>query len=185
MQRDIRQLNNLKATIEGLIRDNPVLRQFQPQLLLDMTPEGLRIQIVDQQQRPMFATGRAQIQPYMRDILRELGPVFNDLPNALTIAGHTDAVQYLTGERLYSNWELSADRANAARQELVAGGMNESKIKWVVGLSSTVSLVKEDPNAAVNRRISLLVLTQAAEHQIDLHNAFGGSAFQLSSAPAR
>src|SRR5690606_26135436 len=137
LRRDTERLEDLKADLEALIDNSPVLQEFRPQLLLDMTPDGLRIQIVDRQNRPMFATGSAQVQPYMRDVLRELGPVFNRLPNSITISGHTDAVQYASGERLYSNWELSADRANAARQELVAGGMQESKIKRILGLSSS------------------------------------------------
>src|SRR5690606_35343293 len=130
-------------------------------------PDGLRVQIIDQQNRPMFAMGSAEVQPYMRSILRELGPVFNQLRNSLSIAGHTDALQYATGERLYSNWELSADRANAARKELVAGGMSEPKIKQVLGLGSTVNLIKDDPFAAVNRRISIVVLNLRAERRID------------------
>lgn len=172
-RRDMQRLEDLKAELEALIRTDPVLSEFRPQLLLDMTPEGLRVQIVDQQNRPMFATGSAYVLPHMRAILRELGPLFNGLPNRLTITGHTDAVQYASGERLYSNWELSADRANAARRELVAGGMDEAKIKHVLGLSSTVSLIKDDPNAAVNRRISILVLNQRTERLIDEQNEVG------------
>ena len=175
LRRDTERLEDLKADLEALIDTNPILQDFRPQLLLDMTPDGLRIQIVDRQNRPMFATGRAQVQPYMRDVLRELGPVFNRLPNSITVSGHTDAVQYASGERLYSNWELSADRANAARQELVAGGMQEGKVKRVLGLSSSVSLVKDDPNAAVNRRISIVVLNREAEERIDAQNAAGSS----------
>lgn len=180
--RDIRRLEDLKSDLEELIRTDPILRQFRPQLLLDMTPDGLRIQIVDQQNRPMFNTGSAVVQSYMRSILRQLGPAFNRLPNSITISGHTDAVQYATGERLYSNWELSADRANAARQELVAGGMQESKIKRVLGLSSSVPLVKDDPNAAVNRRISLLVLNQRAERRIDEQDAVGSPSVDAGTA---
>lgn len=181
-RRDQRNLEDLKTELEKLIETDPLLRQFRPQLLLDMTPEGLRIQIVDQQNRPMFATGSAQVQPYMRDILRELGPVFNKLPNNITISGHTDAVQYASGEREYSNWELSADRANAARKELIAGGMIETKVKRVLGLSSSVSLVKDNPNAAVNRRISLLVLNREAERRIDEQNAVSESLTDLKAA---
>lgn len=169
--RDTRRLEDLRGELEELINTDPVLRQFRPQLLLDMTSEGLRIQIVDQQNRPMFQTGSAIVQPYMREILRELGPLFNQLPNSLTISGHTDATQYARGERAYSNWELSADRANAARQELIAGGMSEEKVKRILGLSSTVSLVKEDPYAAVNRRISLVVLNARSERRMDLESA--------------
>lgn len=182
LRRDTQRLEDLKFDLEALIDTNPVLQEFRPQMLIDMTPDGLRIQIVDRQNRPMFATGRAQVQPYMRDILRELGPVFNRLPNSITISGHTDAMQYATGERLYSNWELSADRANAARQELVAGGMEERKIKRVLGLSSTVSLVKDDPDAAVNRRISIVVLNRIAEERIDAQNEAGSSDARLHEA---
>jgi chemotaxis protein MotB len=170
-ERDTRRLEDLRGELEELINTDPVLRQFRPQMILDMTSEGLRIQIVDQQNRPMFQTGSAVVQPYMRNILRELGPLFNKLPNSLTISGHTDATQYARGERAYSNWELSADRANAARQELIAGGMDESKVKRILGLSSTISLVQDDPYAAVNRRISLVVLNARTERRMDLESS--------------
>lgn len=176
---DTQRLEGLKSELDQLIRSDPVLSQFRPQLLLDMTPDGLRVQIVDKQSRPMFATGSARMQPYMSAILRELAPVFNKLPNKVSIAGHTDAMQYATGEREYSNWELSADRANAARRELVAGGMDESKVKRVLGLGSTVSLIKDDPNAAVNRRISLVVLNKRAERRIDAQNSTAASVVKL------
>lgn len=180
-QYDIQRLEDLKLEIENLIKHNPILRRFQPQLLLDMTPDGLRIQILDKQNRPMFATGSAIIQPYMRDILRALAPVLNRPPNSITISGHTDAMQYATGERNYSNWELSADRANAARQELVAGGLIENKVKRILGLADTVNLIKDDPMAAVNRRISLLVLNWRAERRIDQQNAAGQDELQIHS----
>lgn len=170
-RRDRHRLERLKSRLESLIEESPVLKNFRPQLLIDMTTEGLRIQIVDNQNRPMFATGSADVQPYMRDILRELGPVLNDLPNKVSIAGHTDASQYARGERAYSNWELSADRANASRQELVAGGMHEGKVLRIQGLASSMSLVKDDPFAAVNRRISLVVLNASTQRRIESENA--------------
>lgn len=172
-RRDQENLENLKQELDNLIEHNPVLRQFRPQLLLDMTPDGLRVQILDQQNRPMFATGSAVVQTYMRDILRELAPLISELPNSITISGHTDAARYASGDRNYSNWELSADRANAARRELVAGGLVENKIKRILGLGDTVDLVKDDPMAAVNRRISILVLNRRAERRIDEQNAAG------------
>jgi len=175
-RRDLQGLERLKERLENLIEHNPVLRSFKPQLLIDMTTEGLRIQIVDNQNRPMFATGSAEVQPYMRAILRELGPALNDLPNRVSIAGHTDAVQYAQGERAYSNWELSADRANASRQELVAGGLNEGKVMRIMGLASSMSLIKDDPYAAVNRRISLVVLNRRTQERIERENAAAASA---------
>lgn len=170
-RRDQRRLDDLKKRLENVIDNSPILKNFRPQLLIDMTTEGLRIQIIDNQNRPMFATGKADVQPYMRDILRELGPVLNEIPNKISISGHTDASQYARGEKAYSNWELSADRANASRQELVAGGMSETKVSRVVGLSSSVSLVKDDPYAAVNRRISLVVLNRATQERLDRESA--------------
>jgi len=183
---DRKRLQSFKRDLENLIRIDPVLHEFRPQLLLDITNEGLRIQIVDAQNRPMFATGSAQMQPYMRDILRALAPAFNRMPYRMTITGHTDSVQYATGERYYSNWELSADRANAARRELVYGSLQEDKIKQVLGLSSTVPLVKGDPLAAVNRRISIVVLNRQAERYLDEQNAVGqmeGDADQPDGLP--
>ncbi|WP_082988152.1 flagellar motor protein MotB [Bordetella bronchialis] len=181
-RRDQRRLEDLQKRLNNLIENSPVLKNFRPQLLIDMTTEGLRIQIIDNKNRPMFATGSAEVQPYMRDILRELGPVLNEIPNKISISGHTDATQYARGERAYSNWELSADRANASRQELVAGGMNETKVARVMGLSSSVSLVKDDPYAAVNRRISLVVLNRATQQRLERENA---SAADISAADAR
>lgn len=177
--RDKGRLESLRSDLDSLIETDPVLEEYRPQLLLDMTPDGLRVQIIDQQNRPMFATGSAQMQPELSIVLRALAPFFNRLPNKITLAGHTDAVQYATGEREYSNWELSADRANAARKELVAGGLDEAKVKQVLGLSSSVSLVKDNPNAAVNRRISIVVLSERAERRIDEQAHAGDSAIQL------
>lgn len=181
-RREQHRLENLKRRLENVIETSPVLKSFRPQLLIDLTTEGLRIQIIDNQNRPMFATGRAEVQPYMRDILRELGPVLNELPNRVSISGHTDASQYARGERAYSNWELSADRANASRQELVAGGMSESKVMRIQGLSSSMSLVKDDPYAAVNRRISLVVLNMNTQKRIENENA---AAADVSAKDAR
>lgn len=166
-RQDAERLEDLKHALEELIDSDPVLQEFRPQLLLDITEDGLRIQIIDHQNRPMFATGSAIVQPYMRVILRALSGPINDLPNPIQLSGHTDSMQYASGERLYSNWELSADRANAARQELVAGGLTEEKVKRILGLADTVSLVKDNPAAAVNRRISILVLNQRAQRRID------------------
>jgi|SRR5690625_218795 len=166
-QRDRERLQDMQQALEQLIASDPVLQEFRPQLLIDMTHEGLRIQIVDQQNRPMFDLGSAQVQPYMSEILRSLSAPLNELPNRLLIAGHTDAKPYALGEREYSNWELSSDRANAARRELVAGGLAENKVKQISGLASSVHLVKEEPEAAVNRRISIIALSREAEERMD------------------
>ncbi|ATA24413.1 flagellar motor protein MotB [Brenneria goodwinii] len=166
------RLNRLRERLDQLIESDPRLRALRPHLLIEMVDEGLRIQIIDSQNRPMFKTGSAQVEPYMRDILRAIAPILNDIPNKLSISGHTDDVPYAMGERGYSNWELSADRANASRRELLIGGLSEGKVLRVVGMASTMSLKQAaDGSADINRRISLLVLTQEAQRNIEHENA--------------
>jgi len=160
------QLQNLKQRIEAAIETNPTLKQYKNQLLLDITSDGLRIQIVDEQNRPMFALAKAELQPYTKEILFDIGQLLNDIPNKISLSGHTDASAYSSGEKGYSNWELSADRANASRRALVAGGMDESKVLRVVGLSSAVPFNKNDPMDPVNRRISIIVMNKKAEEAI-------------------
>ncbi len=161
------KLEEMKAKIEKMIEQNEKLKAFKKQLKLDITSEGLRIQIIDDQNRPMFDSGGAAMKDYTRDILREIGKTLNDLPNRISLSGHTDAVQYTTGERGYSNWELSADRANASRRELVSGGLEEGKIMRVVGLGSAVPFNKDKPDDPVNRRISIIVMNKKAEEAIN------------------
>lgn len=157
------RLKGLKTKIEAAIESNPTLKQYKKQLLLDITTDGLRIQMVDEQNRPMFASAKADLQPYTREILREIGKALNDVPNRISLSGHTDAAPYGSGERGYSNWELSADRANASRRELIYGGMDEAKMLRVVGLSSSVLFDKQDPLNPINRRISIIVMNKKAE----------------------
>ncbi|MDD4881165.1 MAG: OmpA family protein, partial [Gallionellaceae bacterium] len=110
---------------------------------------------------------------------REIGKTLNELPNRISLSGHTDAVQYTTGERGYSNWELSADRANASRRELVAGGLEDGKIMRVVGLGSAVPFNRDNPNDPVNRRISIIVMNKKAEEAI---NKEAGNQIEAGSA---
>ncbi|MBE0622294.1 MAG: flagellar motor protein MotB [Burkholderiales bacterium] len=161
-----RRLRNLQERIEHAIESNPALKPFRKQILLDLTAEGLRIQIVDENNRPMFATGSAQLQPYTRDILREISKVLNDVPNRISISGHTDAQAYSGGEKGYSNWELSADRGNAARRELIGGGLQEGRVMRVVGLSSAVPFDADNPLNPINRRISIIVMNKKTEEAV-------------------
>ena len=160
------RLENLKAKLEKAIDSNAKMAQFKKQLKLEITSEGLRIQIIDDQNRPMFDSGGAVMKPYTRDILREIGKTLNEVPNKISLSGHTDAVAYSGGEAGYSNWELSADRANASRRELVAGGLEDGKVLRVVGLSSAIPFDKDNPNSPVNRRISIIVMNKKAEEAI-------------------
>jgi chemotaxis protein MotB len=159
------RLKALKERIENKIEANPLLKKYKDQLLLDITSEGLRIQIVDEQNRPMFALAKAELQPYTKDILHEIGFVLNDVPNRISLSGHTDSTPYMS-DAGYSNWELSADRANASRRELIVGGMQDAKVLRVVGLASAINLDKADPFNPINRRISIVVMNRKAEDNV-------------------
>lgn len=165
------RLNRLREKLDQLIEADPRLRALRPHLIINMVEEGLRIQIIDSQNRPMFKTGSAEVEPYMRDILRAIAPILNDIPNRMSLAGHTDDYQYANGDRGYSNWELSADRANASRRELVMGGLDGGKMLRVVGMADTMKLKNRGAQDAVNRRISLLVLNHDTEAQIEKENS--------------
>ncbi|OVZ89799.1 flagellar motor protein MotB [Yersinia frederiksenii] len=164
------RLNKLREKLDQLIESDPRLRALRPHLLINMMDEGLRIQIIDSQNRPMFKMGSAQVEPYMRDILRAIAPILNDIPNKISLSGHTDDLPYASGERGYSNWELSADRANASRRELLAGGLDEGKVLRVVGMASTMRLKEQASDDPVNRRISILVLNKQTQHDIEHEN---------------
>lgn len=169
-RQEVNRLKALKERIEKAIDTIPGLQQFKNQLLIDITTEGLRIQIVDEKNRPMFALARAELQPYTKVILHEIAKILNDIPNRISLSGHTDATPYSSGEKSYSNWELSSDRANASRRELIAGGMAENKVLRVVGLSSAVLFDSTDPLNPINRRISIIVLNKKAEDSITQEN---------------
>ncbi|MFC7287050.1 flagellar motor protein MotB [Herminiimonas glaciei] len=169
-RQEVNRLKALKERIEKAIDTIPGLQQFKNQLLIDITTEGLRIQIVDEKNRPMFALARAELQSYTKVILHEIAKILNDIPNRISLSGHTDATPYSSGEKSYSNWELSSDRANASRRELIAGGMAENKVLRVVGLSSAVLFDSSDPLNPINRRISIIVLNKKAEDSITQEN---------------
>lgn len=161
-QQESNRLESLMNDLRAAIDKSQALAPFKDQLLLDITPSGLRIQIVDKQNRPMFDIGGVALKPYTVDILREIGGFIETVPNRVSISGHTDAAPYgnHTG---YTNWELSADRANAARRALLVGGMSEDKVAIVVGLAASVPFDKANPQAAINRRISIIVMNKDAE----------------------
>ncbi len=162
-KKELDKLKALKSNIERVIDADAKLKTFRKQILLDLTSEGLRVQIVDEKNRPMFQSGSADLEPYTKDILREIGKMLNDMPNKISLSGHTDAQPYVTSDRHYSNWELSADRANASRREMIKGGLASDKVVRVVGLSSAVLFDTERPLNPINRRISIIVMNKKAE----------------------
>ena len=159
---DHKKLESLMEELRQAIDKSQALKPFKDQLLLDITPEGLRIQIVDAQNRPMFDLGSAKLKDYTTEILKTLAGYLNTVPNRISLTGHTDIRPYPGGVN-YTNWELSADRANSARRALESGGITPQKIARVVGLSSSVLFDKDNPQNPINRRISIIVMTKAAE----------------------
>jgi len=165
-RRDAKMLAALSAKLAEVIANNPKMAEFSSQIKLEITPDGLQIQIVDDQKRPMFDSGSASVKPYMRDILREIGVALLDVENKISLDGHTDRAAYGNAARGYSNWELSSDRANASRRELAAAGMPEEKLARVVGMASSLLLDPDNPLSPSNRRISILVMTKEAEERL-------------------
>jgi chemotaxis protein MotB len=157
-----KKLESLMAELRQAIDMSQALRPFKDQLLLDITPEGLRIQIVDAQNRAMFDLGSARLKDYTGSILHELAPYLNSVPNRISISGHTDTTPYVA-QAGYTNWDLSSDRANAARRALEGGGLATDKVARVIGLSSAVLFDKDNPRNPINRRISIIVMTKEAE----------------------
>jgi len=173
---EAQRLQALKAKVEAAISGTPKLAEFAHQVKLDLTPDGLRIQIVDDQQRPMFDSGSAVVKPYMRDLLQNIGSLLQEMDARVTLSGHTDSKSFPNAQRGYSNWELSADRANASRRELLAGGLKEDRIFRVVGLAASIPIDLQDAASATNRRISIIVMNKQAEERL-----LGGSETQEAS----
>ncbi len=170
---DRRQLDELRKELEAAIEKSQALAPFKDQLLIDLTPEGLRVQIVDRMNRPMFDLGSSSMKDYTVEVMHELGTLLSGTPHKIALAGHTDETPF-QAPRGYGNWELSSDRANAARRALLEGGLDEARIARVVGLASSVPFDRADPRAPTNRRISIVVLNRTPDAGMDT----------LASAPA-
>ena len=163
---DEMQLEQLKEKIKKMIEANPKLAEVKDQIKLETTPEGLRIQIIDNKNMPMFKSASSETEPQIQLILRALAPVINKLPNKISINGHTDSRPFPLNKKGYSNWELSSDRANAARQELNNGGLAEEKILRVTGLSASIPYNPGDLQDPMNRRISIIVMNKKTEQHV-------------------
>src|SRR4051812_6475461 len=166
MRAEIARLEDLKQEIQQKLQSSEKLKELSSQIRLDMTRDGLRIQIVDDQNRPMFASGSAVIAPYMKDLLREIGSVLGEGPNRLTLEGHTDAQPFPRGDRGYSNWELSPARPTAPRRGLIAGGRAGDRVLRVRALASSQPFDEKAPLAPTNRRISIIVMNRDAEDRM-------------------
>jgi chemotaxis protein MotB len=166
MRAESKKMMQLDEKIEAALEADPKFNEFRDQVRIDITPDGLRIQIIDDFKRPMFDMGGTLVKDYLRDILRQIGAVLDGVDSHITISGHTDSAPYAGGQRGYSNWELSTERANASRRELISGGMGPAKVLRVIGLADSMPLVQDDPRSPLNRRISILVLNKIAEKRL-------------------
>lgn len=163
---EVARLAALREQIIEAVSEDRNLAPFLDQLLIDITNEGLRIQIVDEDKRAMFDSGSAALEPFAEDLLRKVAGIVNTVPNRISISGHTDRRPFAGRTDGYGNWELSADRANAARRLLIEAGIEEAKVSRVVGLASSVLFDPADPDAPINRRISIVVLNKATDASI-------------------
>jgi len=179
---ELEQLEEIKEQIEDAIEKTPELMEHKDQIIIDVVSEGLRIQIVDKKNRPMFDIGSAALKPYARRILQEMAPILDQVSNRLSISGHTDARGYQRSDG-YSNWELSADRANASRRALIVAKLPAKKIGRVVGMASKVLFDPADPYHPMNRRISIIVLKKRAED--DMFKREGMDVSEIEIKPAR
>lgn len=171
---ELEQLEELKEQLESELNNlESVFQLLKEQILIDFTALGLRIQIVDKEQRPMFDVGSARLKPYSREVLNALALIIDKVPNKISVTGHTDSVPY--GARAsYTNWELSADRANSARRALQEGLYPEAKVATVQGMGSVAPLLVDKPTDPINRRIAIIVLKKAVAEAL----ADGGAGLQ-------
>ena len=181
-EQEKKKLEQLEEKIKEMLDSNPNLAEFKDQIKLETTPEGLKIQIVDAKNRPMFKLASSNIEDYAQTILRALAPVINELPNKVSLNGHTDALPFPSNRSGYSNWELSTDRANVARHELTEGGLAEDKVLRVVGLASSIPYITQNPADPMNRRISIIVMNKKTENQV-LHEGAGDQSTAVPVLP--
>jgi chemotaxis protein MotB len=163
---DKERLELLLKELQVKVDENPELKDFRDQIHFEITQDGLRIQITDAANRPMFDLGSARLQPYFEDILLIMSDTIKAVPNKISISGHTDAKPF-AGNNGFGNWELSAGRANAARRTLEAGGYPEEQVARVVGYASSSLFDRNDPMNPVNRRIDIVVLTRKAQNELE------------------
>ena len=164
---EIKNLEKLKSNIMVSISKDPALAELKDQLLMDVVSDGLRIQLIDNKDQPMFSLGSDDMSPEMEQLLTKIAKVVDKMPNKVSIQGHTDAHPFHNPEALeQTNWELSTQRANAARRAMIKAGMPEDKILRISGYASTILLDKKDPLNPKNRRISLIVMKRDSETAI-------------------
>lgn len=166
-QEEEKQFEQATNEIKQAIQDDASLKELAKNLIVDMTPEGLRIQIVDQQGKSMFPVGSTKMYDETKKLIAKVSTIINKLPQKISVRGHTDSLAY-GDSATYDNWNLSADRANASRQALVEGGLDPKRIANVAGKADTEHLFPNDPASPQNRRISIILLREFPADQKDV-----------------
>lgn len=160
-------LQGIAEDLEEAMGGEQEFEWFNESVLMEQTDEGLSIQIIDRENRPLFDVGSDRLQPFARELLWLMAAVLQDVPNKITVYGHTDALPFSAGVGgEYSNWELSTDRAHAARRALLEGGMENMQFAQIVGMGDSVPFDPDDPTSAANRRIVILVMNELAERRL-------------------
>ncbi|TFH75425.1 flagellar motor protein MotB [Gammaproteobacteria bacterium LSUCC0112] len=164
--RAIENLQSLRGQIEEVVAGNQSFEWFGDSATMEVTNEGLAIQIMDRENRPIFDSGSAQMRPYALEVLWAMAGILGAVPNKVSIYGHTDSVPFGNNGGLYSNWELSSDRANSARRALVEGGLPEDRFAQIIGMGSSMPFDQIDTTSQSNRRIVIMVLNELAEQNL-------------------
>jgi chemotaxis protein MotB len=182
-EREEKSFAAAKFTLQQAVKQLPELKGLADNLMVDETPEGLRIQLVDQDKKPMFALGSADLLDSAKKLLATISQVVARMPNPVTITGHTDSIPYPGGGR-YTNWELSADRANSSRRQLVGDGIPESRFARVVGVADRDPLLPDQPTSPRNRRITIVLLREAKPQPSQPSQAGAGTGAGLGAEAA-
>jgi chemotaxis protein MotB len=182
-KREEERFAKAEAELKQAIEQAPELKSLAKNIIVDRTPEGLRIQIVDQEGQPMFPLGSAEMLERTKLLMKKISQVVAKLPNKISISGHTDSQPYRGAKAGHGNWELSSDRALASRRELVNGGLKPDRVLKVEGKAETDPLFKDDPKSARNRRISIVLLREANEVLVGRSGASTPQAAEVPSSP--
>ncbi|WP_421781310.1 flagellar motor protein MotB [Kiloniella litopenaei] len=156
-EQEQKQFEETAVALKTAIAENPALAGLEENLLIDKTPDGLRIQLVDQNGTSMFPSGTSNMLDHTKELLGLVADAIKDIDQQIAIKGHTDATPYKAANG-YTNWELSSERANASRRALIDAGLSNDRVASVEGLAATEPFDKENPTAEINRRISIILL---------------------------
>ena len=160
-EKEQKAFEQAEQMLRQAIQETPEISDLAKNLIVDNTPEGLRIQLVDQERQSMFPAGSSELPETTKTLMAKISQVVAKLPNKISITGHTDSTPYRNGTAGYGNWELSAERANASRRGLIESGLDSSRVAYVTGKADKDPLVPENPALPTNRRISIVLLREA------------------------